>query len=92
MKISIEVDMTPQEAREFLGLPNVERIQEQLVKSAENYLKESSGTQYGELIATAMQPMVAYQQWLQRMMTGSSGQSSSEKPSSTSSRKGKTKS
>lgn len=76
MKISIEVDMTPQEAREFLGLPNVERIQEQLIKSAENYLKENSGTQYGELIASAMQPMVAYQQWLQRIMTGSG----SEKP------------
>ena len=70
MKISIDVDLTPQELRDFLGLPNVEKIQNQLIQNAEKYLKEAGSSQYGDLITTAMQPMLAYQQWLQRMMTG----------------------
>lgn len=70
MKITIDVDVTPQELRDFLGLPNVEKIQAQLVQNAEKYLKESGAGQYGDLISSAMQPMLAYQQWLQRMMTG----------------------
>lgn len=75
MKITVDVDVTPQELREFLGLPNVEKIQTQLVKNAEAYLKEASGSQYGDFIAMAMQPMLAYQQWLQRMMTGGESRS-----------------
>ena len=70
MKITVDVDVTPQELRDFLGLPNVEKIQAQLVQNAEKYLKESGAGQYGDLISSAMQPMLAYQQWLQRMMTG----------------------
>lgn len=70
MKITIEVDLSPQEAREFLGLPNVERIQDQLVKNTEKYLSEASASQYKELITASMQPMLAYQQWLQRLMSG----------------------
>ena len=69
MKITIEVDMTPQEARDFLGLPNVERIQEQLVTNAEKYLSAGGEGQYEEMISSAMQPMLAYHQWLQRLMT-----------------------
>lgn len=69
MKITIDIDLTPEELRQFLGLPNVERLQEQLVKNAEKYLNESGATQqFTDLISTAMQPMLAYQQWLQRMM------------------------
>ena len=32
MKMSIEVDCTPEEARRFLGLPDVTALNEQLVK------------------------------------------------------------
>lgn len=70
MKINIEIDMTPEEARQFLGLPNVEKLQQQLIKNAEQYLNEGGASQYSELISTAMQPMLAYQQWLTRMMSG----------------------
>lgn len=73
MKINVEVDMTPEEARQFLGLPNVEKLQQQLIKNAEQYLSEGGTSQYSELISTAMQPMLAYQQWLTRMMTGGAG-------------------
>ena len=70
MKISVDIDVTPEELRRFLGLPNVEKIQTELVKNAQKYLKETSQSQYQDLISSAMQPMMAYQTWLQRMMTG----------------------
>ncbi len=82
MKISVEIDMTPKELREFIGLPNVERIQDQLIQNAEKYLADASTNQYGDLITTAMQPMLAYQQWLQRMMSGAAASGSKDKKSS----------
>ena len=70
MKISVDVDITPEELRRFLGLPNVEKIQTELVKNAQKYLKETSQSQYQDLVSSALQPMMAYQTWLQKMMTG----------------------
>ncbi len=70
MKITVDVDITPEELRRFLGLPNVEKIQAELVKNAQKYIKETGQSQYQELVSTAMQPMMAYQTWLQKMMTG----------------------
>jgi len=78
MKITVDVDITPEELRRFLGLPNVEKIQEQLLKNAQNYLKESGDAPYGEFVAQAMQPMMAYQQWLSGLMNGSTGSSKSK--------------
>ena len=77
MKITIDVDLTPEELRQFIGLPNIEKLQEQMLKNAEKYLKDMGGNQYQELIATAMQPMLAYQQWLQRLMTSGTERESS---------------
>lgn len=81
MKITVDVDITPEELRRFIGLPNVEKIQEQMVKNAASYLKDSGAGQYGDLITSAMQPMMAYQQWLQRMMSGSDGGADKSKAS-----------
>jgi len=81
MKINIEVDLTPEEARQFLGLPNVEKLQQQLIDNAEQYLKDAGESQYSELISTAMQPMLDYQQWLTRMMSGGASGSSKPDPS-----------
>ena len=78
MKISVDVDITPEEFRRFLGLPNVEKIQQEMVKNAQKYLKESGQSQYQELVSSAMQPMMAYQNWLQRMMSGDSSPTSSK--------------
>jgi hypothetical protein len=38
MKITIDIDCTPQEARSFLGLPNVEPMQEALVQQMQERL------------------------------------------------------
>ena len=71
MNITVSVDITPEELRQFLGLPNVEGLQEEMLKIAQQRLTESGGQVFADLITGAVQPMVAYQQWLQQMMTGS---------------------
>lgn len=71
MKINVEVDITPEELRRFLGLPNVEGLQEEMLKMAQLQLGESGQTAFNDLISGAVQPMLAYQQFLQRMMGGS---------------------
>lgn len=70
MKISIDVDITPEELRNFLGLPNVGKLQEQMLERAQEYLKEAGQSQYADMVSGAMQPMFAYQNWVQRMLTG----------------------
>ena len=80
MKITVDVDITPEELRRFIGLPNVDKLQEQILQNAQTYLKESGGSHYSDLIATAMQPMAAYQQWLQKMMGSTTEDSTKSKP------------
>ena len=38
MKINVEIDCTPEEARAFLGLPDVSPMQERLMKEVDEYL------------------------------------------------------
>lgn len=40
LKITVDVDCTPQEARAFLGLPNVEPMQEKLVAQLQDQLSK----------------------------------------------------
>ena len=70
MNITVNIDVTPEELRQFLGLPNVEGLQEEMLKIAQQRLTESGGQVFSDLITGAVQPMMAYQQWLQQMMTG----------------------
>lgn len=67
MKVTIDIDVTPEEARRFLGLPDVERLQEQLLANAQEYLRDSGNPQVADFIQAAAQPMLAYQAWLQKM-------------------------
>jgi len=78
MKITINVDVTPEEARSFLGLPNVEKLQEQWLENAQEYLQNSGQSQMSEFIGSAMQPVFAYQNWVQRMLMGGEGSSAKE--------------
>lgn len=70
MKITIDVDITPEELRSFLGLPNVEKLQELMLSRAQEYLKGAGQSQYADMVSGAMQPLFAYQNWVQRMLTG----------------------
>lgn len=38
MKVTIDIDCTPAEAREFLGLPNIQPMQEKAIKAVEEKL------------------------------------------------------
>jgi hypothetical protein len=41
MKITIDIDCTPQEARAFFGLPNIEPMQDALIAKMQERLAES---------------------------------------------------
>lgn len=71
MKITVDVDVTPEELRQFFGLPNVQGLQEEMLKMAQQRLNDSGQAIFSDLVTGAIQPMLAYQQWLQQMMTGS---------------------
>jgi hypothetical protein len=42
MKVSIEIDLTPQEARELLGMPNMTAIQDVFVGMAKDKLEKTT--------------------------------------------------
>jgi hypothetical protein len=43
MKVSIEIDLTPEEARSLLGMPNMTAIQDVFVGMAKDKLEKTSG-------------------------------------------------
>jgi|TARA_R110000772_G_scaffold56298_4_gene128227 hypothetical protein len=43
MKITVDIDCTPQEARTFLGLPDVEKMQEAVMKELQAKMLENIG-------------------------------------------------
>jgi hypothetical protein len=54
MKVKLEVDCTPAEARAFLGLPDVESLNDQLVTEVKRRMDEN---------ITAMQPDELMKTW-----------------------------
>ena len=68
MNITVNVDITPEELRRFMGLPDVQGLQEEMLKMAHKQLTESGQNALNDILAGAVQPMMAYQDWLQRMM------------------------
>jgi hypothetical protein len=61
MKITIDIDCTPQEARAFFGLPDVEPMQAALLAQLQERLAQSMG---------AMDPEVLVRTWLPGGMKG----------------------
>lgn len=61
MKITIDIDCTPQEARAFFGLPDVEPMQEALMAQMQERLGQS---------LDAMDPEVLIRTWLPGGMQG----------------------
>jgi hypothetical protein len=41
MKVTVNVDCTPEEARAFIGLPNIAPMQERMMKEMENRMAEN---------------------------------------------------
>jgi hypothetical protein len=55
MKITVDIDCTPEEARNFLGLPDVKPMQDALMKQAQDQLSSS---------IAAMEPEMLLKTWL----------------------------
>ncbi len=61
MKINFEVDCTPEELRDFFGLPQIKPMQEQLLKDMEERLRAGM---------TALDPESMLKTWLPSGMQG----------------------
>ncbi|EKV32165.1 hypothetical protein C882_3229 [Caenispirillum salinarum AK4] len=55
MKISIDIDCTPEEARTFLGLPDVKPMQDAMMQEIQNRMMSS---------LSAMEPEALFKTWL----------------------------
>jgi len=56
MKITVNVDMTPQELRAFLGLPNVEPLQEEMVQKLREHMEMGEGVDPVSLMRPFLAP------------------------------------
>ena len=79
MKITIDIDCTPQEARSFLGLPNIEPMQDALIAQLQEQLAKYLSTTDPETMLKHWLPesvkgfsQVQEQFWRQ-IMTGMAG-------------------
>ena len=61
MKLTIEVDCTPEEARAFFGLPDIKPMQDRIMGEIEERLRSSLG---------AMNPETVFKTWLPASMQG----------------------
>jgi hypothetical protein len=61
MKITIDIDCTPAEARQFMGLPDLQPMQERLIKEMEQRLR---------VAADKMTPDAIIQQWFSAWPAG----------------------
>lgn len=61
MKIKFDIECTPQEARQFMGLPNVEPMQDVLMKELEARMREN---------INSLDPEVMLKTWLPATIEG----------------------
>jgi hypothetical protein len=57
MKMNIEIDMTPDEARRFLGLPDVTKLQEKMMAEIEKRMKAAVDVNDPEAMLRAWMPL-----------------------------------
>ncbi len=57
MKVHVEIDMTPDEARRFMGLPDVAPLQEKMVAEMERRMKAAMNTADPEAMMKAWMPL-----------------------------------
>lgn len=90
MKVNIELDMTPEEARKLMGLPDVSALQESMVAEMERRMKAALDTSDPEAMLKAWMPMAApgfeqFQRFLwdsaKRAVGGETAKKPSAKPS-----------
>ena len=84
MKVNIEVDCTPDEARRFLGLPDVSSVNEAYVESLKNAMQGATSLEQMEQLSRQFAPMgqmglQLFQKFMESGAAFASGASSSKK-------------
>jgi len=81
MKITVDIDCTPQEARAFLGLPNIEPMQDELLAQLQQQLSAYlAGTDSEAMLKLWLPESIKglgtiQEQFWRQFMTGMSGMS-----------------
>ncbi len=75
MKITIDVDMTPEELRRFLGLPDVTVLHEEMVEEMRARLAGGEGFDPASLVGPMMATNVAAYETMQRAFWNALAQS-----------------
>ncbi len=57
MKINVEIDCTPAEARQFLGLPDIAPVQDKVMKELEKKMLENISTMDPETFVKTWMPL-----------------------------------
>jgi len=71
MKITIDVDLTPAEAREMLGMPNIQKVQEAFLKQIEKKMTDEIKNLSPEKIMKSwMSGASTNMDWLPGMLSG----------------------
>ena len=69
MKITVDIDCTPAEARQFMGLPDFEPMQKRTLEDIERRMKDSLDRYSPESLLKAwMQPGSMNTDWFQEIM------------------------
>jgi hypothetical protein len=78
MKVTIEVDCTPIEARQFFGLPNVEPVQAKMMARIEQSMSEAIERFSPEaLMGNWLAALPQSADWVQRMFANAVGNKTS---------------
>ncbi len=79
MKINFDIECTPEEARAFLGLPDVQPMQENMMKEVEDRMKANLSAMDPETLLNTWMPVgVQGMEQLQKMFWAQMGQSNSD--------------
>jgi hypothetical protein len=84
MKINIEIDVSPEEARHFFGLPDVAPIQDKLVERVQAQIEATSDPAYlgklaSQLVAGGVQSVDAFQRTFFDLVSAGSKRKGSKK-------------
>ena len=78
MKVSIEIDCTPIEARQFFGLPDVEPVQAKMMAKIEQNMSEAIDRFSPEALMGAwLSALPQSADWVQRMFANAVGNKTS---------------
>ncbi|MGH7046691.1 MAG: DUF6489 family protein [Stellaceae bacterium] len=81
MKISFDIDCTPEEARKFFGLPEVQPLQAALLKEVEERLGANIKAMDAKTLIDAWLPagLKGFEQWQQMVMAQMAGAAGQKK-------------